>query len=182
MVWQVLWYVRDITLIGMLCILISKRIYQVDIVEMLLHLVLIFTHAHTHSSPVLSRSPFITSLALTFSLSHIGYAQPQFIRVQSQIEKTATFKYTKVGLVKEGFDPSKVSHVFICSHVPGLCCVVLCGMFHMYGISYSSLLHLSLSLSPLSSLSIISFLPSFHLFSSFFSPYNKPGSRPLIFP
>ncbi|MFZ4605723.1 MAG: long-chain-acyl-CoA synthetase [Caulobacter sp.] len=37
-----------------------------------------------------------------------SYAQPLFLRLQRQIETTGTFKYRKVDLVEEGFDPSKV--------------------------------------------------------------------------
>ncbi|MEM7661263.1 MAG: long-chain-acyl-CoA synthetase [Pseudomonadota bacterium] len=36
-----------------------------------------------------------------------AYAVPLFIRVQSEAETTGTFKYRKVDLVKEGFDPDK---------------------------------------------------------------------------
>jgi fatty-acyl-CoA synthase len=37
------------------------------------------------------------------------YAIPLFIRVQKEAETTGTFKYRKVELVEEGFDPEKVS-------------------------------------------------------------------------
>jgi fatty-acyl-CoA synthase len=37
------------------------------------------------------------------------YAIPLFIRVQQEAETTGTFKYRKVELVKEGFDPNDVS-------------------------------------------------------------------------
>ncbi len=36
-----------------------------------------------------------------------AYARPLFIRIQPAIETTGTFKYRKVDLVREGFDPSK---------------------------------------------------------------------------
>ncbi|MFA7262531.1 MAG: long-chain-acyl-CoA synthetase [Caulobacter sp.] len=36
------------------------------------------------------------------------YAQPLFLRLQRQIETTGTFKYRKVDLVQEGYDPAKV--------------------------------------------------------------------------
>ncbi len=36
------------------------------------------------------------------------YAQPRFIRLQPEIETTGTFKYRKVDLVAEGFDPGEV--------------------------------------------------------------------------
>ncbi|WGM38447.1 long-chain-acyl-CoA synthetase [Caulobacter sp. NIBR1757] len=35
------------------------------------------------------------------------YAQPMFIRLQRQIETTGTFKYRKVDLVEDGFDPAR---------------------------------------------------------------------------
>ena len=37
------------------------------------------------------------------------YAIPLFIRVQKEAETTGTFKYRKVELVKEGFDPNEIS-------------------------------------------------------------------------
>jgi fatty-acyl-CoA synthase len=37
-----------------------------------------------------------------------AYAQPLFIRLQRQIETTGTFKYRKVDLVADGYDPAKV--------------------------------------------------------------------------
>ena len=36
------------------------------------------------------------------------YARPQFIRLQPDIETTGTFKYRKVDLVTDGFDPDKI--------------------------------------------------------------------------
>lgn len=36
-----------------------------------------------------------------------AYAQPLFLRLQRQIETTGTFKYRKVDLVDDGFDPSR---------------------------------------------------------------------------
>jgi fatty-acyl-CoA synthase len=38
------------------------------------------------------------------------YARPPFIRIQPDQETTGTFKYRKVDLVRDGFDPSKVEH------------------------------------------------------------------------
>ncbi len=38
------------------------------------------------------------------------YAMPLFLRIQPAIETTGTFKYRKVDLVNDGFDPSKVEH------------------------------------------------------------------------
>ncbi|HRD29077.1 MAG TPA: long-chain-acyl-CoA synthetase [Caulobacter sp.] len=37
-----------------------------------------------------------------------SYAQPLFLRLQRQIETTGTFKYRKVDLVEEGYDPARV--------------------------------------------------------------------------
>ncbi|MCE3290286.1 MAG: long-chain-acyl-CoA synthetase [Caulobacter sp.] len=36
-----------------------------------------------------------------------AYAQPMFIRLQRQIETTGTFKYRKIDLVEDGFDPGR---------------------------------------------------------------------------
>ncbi|MDB5471361.1 MAG: long-chain-acyl-CoA synthetase [Caulobacter sp.] len=36
-----------------------------------------------------------------------AYAQPLFIRLQRQIETTGTFKYRKIDLVEDGFDPAR---------------------------------------------------------------------------
>ena len=38
------------------------------------------------------------------------YAIPRFLRIQSEMEITSTFKQRKVELVKEGFDPAKVKN------------------------------------------------------------------------
>ncbi|KAL1007623.1 hypothetical protein UPYG_G00089200 [Umbra pygmaea] len=48
------------------------------------------------------------------TFSHVAsylpaYARPRFIRIQSQVEVTATFKQMKVKLVEEGFDPAHVT-------------------------------------------------------------------------
>lgn len=48
------------------------------------------------------------SLHKTLSGMLPSYAVPIFIRVQKEAETTGTFKYRKVELVAEGFDPSKV--------------------------------------------------------------------------
>jgi hypothetical protein len=37
-----------------------------------------------------------------------AYARPVFLRLQAQIQTTGTFKYRKIDLVREGFDPSQV--------------------------------------------------------------------------
>jgi fatty-acyl-CoA synthase len=37
-----------------------------------------------------------------------AFARPVFVRLQSQIETTGTFKYRKIDLVKEGFDPAGI--------------------------------------------------------------------------
>jgi fatty-acyl-CoA synthase len=39
-----------------------------------------------------------------------SYARPLFIRLQPAIETTGTFKYRKVDLVRDGFDPAKTEH------------------------------------------------------------------------
>jgi fatty-acyl-CoA synthase len=39
-----------------------------------------------------------------------AYARPIFIRIQPAIETTGTFKYRKVDLVTDGFDPAKTEH------------------------------------------------------------------------
>ncbi len=44
------------------------------------------------------------------------YARPLFIRIEPAIETTGTFKYRKVDLVNEGFDPSKVEHEIYFDH------------------------------------------------------------------
>ncbi|NXG54184.1 S27A2 synthetase, partial [Hemiprocne comata] len=36
------------------------------------------------------------------------YARPHFIRIKTAVELTATFKYRKVQLVEEGFDPAVI--------------------------------------------------------------------------
>ncbi|MBO9708914.1 MAG: long-chain-acyl-CoA synthetase [Caulobacter sp.] len=36
------------------------------------------------------------------------YARPVFVRLQPEIETTGTFKYRKIDLVQEGFDPAKI--------------------------------------------------------------------------
>jgi fatty-acyl-CoA synthase len=38
-----------------------------------------------------------------------GYARPIFLRIQDHIDATGTFKQRKVDLVKDGFDPGKIS-------------------------------------------------------------------------
>lgn len=50
-----------------------------------------------------------TSLHAALAERLPAYAVPIFIRVQREAETTGTFKYRKVDLVKEGFDPDKVS-------------------------------------------------------------------------
>lgn len=39
-----------------------------------------------------------------------AYARPLFVRMQPALETTGTFKYRKVDLVRDGFDPSKIEH------------------------------------------------------------------------
>jgi fatty-acyl-CoA synthase len=47
-----------------------------------------------------------------------NYARPIFLRLQPAIETTGTFKYRKVDLVRDGFDPSKTEHELYFDH-PG---------------------------------------------------------------
>lgn len=47
-----------------------------------------------------------------------NYARPIFVRLQPAIETTGTFKYRKVDLVRDGFDPAKVEHELYFDH-PG---------------------------------------------------------------
>ncbi|HWU15432.1 MAG TPA: long-chain-acyl-CoA synthetase, partial [Caulobacter sp.] len=37
-----------------------------------------------------------------------AYARPLFVRLQPEIETTGTFKYRKIDLVQEGFDPARI--------------------------------------------------------------------------
>ena len=37
-----------------------------------------------------------------------AYARPIFVRLQPEIETTGTFKYRKIDLVQEGFDPARI--------------------------------------------------------------------------
>lgn len=46
------------------------------------------------------------------------YARPIFIRLQPAIETTGTFKYRKIDLVNEGFDPAKIEQALYFDH-PG---------------------------------------------------------------
>jgi fatty-acyl-CoA synthase len=39
-----------------------------------------------------------------------AYARPLFIRIEPAIETTGTFKYRKIDLVHDGFDPGKIEH------------------------------------------------------------------------
>ncbi|MEZ5971813.1 MAG: long-chain-acyl-CoA synthetase [Hyphomonadaceae bacterium] len=39
-----------------------------------------------------------------------SYARPLFVRITPAIETTGTFKYRKVDLVRDGFDPAKIEH------------------------------------------------------------------------
>ncbi|MEM7766011.1 MAG: long-chain-acyl-CoA synthetase [Pseudomonadota bacterium] len=45
-----------------------------------------------------------------------AYARPLFLRIQPEAETTGTFKYRKVELVQEGFDPSEVSEPLYFAH------------------------------------------------------------------
>lgn len=46
-----------------------------------------------------------------------AYARPVFLRLQAEVETTGTFKYRKVDLVKDGFDPMNTSDpLFVADH------------------------------------------------------------------
>ena len=45
-----------------------------------------------------------------------SYARPLFVRMQPAIETTGTFKYRKVDLVRDGFDPAKIEHELYFDH------------------------------------------------------------------
>jgi fatty-acyl-CoA synthase len=45
-----------------------------------------------------------------------AYARPLFLRIQSAIETTGTFKYRKLDLAREGFDPAKTEHRLYFDH------------------------------------------------------------------
>ena len=48
-----------------------------------------------------------------------AYAVPLFLRIQKQVERTGTFKYSKNKLKEEGFDPSKCSERLIFANPNG---------------------------------------------------------------
>jgi fatty-acyl-CoA synthase len=50
----------------------------------------------------------LTALARAVDDSLPAYARPVFLRLQHEIETTGTFKYRKIDLVEQGFDPAKV--------------------------------------------------------------------------
>ncbi|MDR3507000.1 MAG: long-chain-acyl-CoA synthetase [Caulobacteraceae bacterium] len=50
----------------------------------------------------------ITQLAPAVDAGLPAYARPVFVRLQPEMEITGTFKYRKVDLVKDGFDPSVI--------------------------------------------------------------------------
>jgi hypothetical protein len=43
-----------------------------------------------------------------------SYARPVFVRIAKTLETTGTFKYRKVDLVADGFDPDKVDGADLC--------------------------------------------------------------------
>ncbi|MCL4714147.1 MAG: long-chain-acyl-CoA synthetase [Hyphomonadaceae bacterium] len=45
-----------------------------------------------------------------------AYARPLFIRLQPAIETTGTFKYRKIDLVRDGFDPAKIEQQIFLDH------------------------------------------------------------------
>ena len=60
------------------------------------------------ASLVVDKSFDIGSLAAAADELLPAYARPVFVRLQPQIEVTGTFKYRKVDLVAEGFDPAVI--------------------------------------------------------------------------
>jgi fatty-acyl-CoA synthase len=44
------------------------------------------------------------------------YARPLFIRIQPAIETTGTFKYRKLDLVREGFNPTAIEQALYFDH------------------------------------------------------------------
>jgi fatty-acyl-CoA synthase len=51
----------------------------------------------------------LAALHKTVTAALPSYARPMFVRVKSEIETTGTFKYRKVDLISDGFDPGKTS-------------------------------------------------------------------------
>ncbi|MAC90807.1 MAG: long-chain-acyl-CoA synthetase, partial [Maricaulis sp.] len=47
-----------------------------------------------------------------------AFARPLFLRLQQQTDTTGTFKFRKVDLVKDGFDPARVDDTILLDH-PG---------------------------------------------------------------
>ena len=47
-----------------------------------------------------------------------SYAVPMFVRVQTEMSVTSTFKQLKGQLVKEGFDPALISDKLYCEDSP----------------------------------------------------------------
>ena len=55
-------------------------------------------------------APFDPAAFSAYLAAHLpDYARPRFLRIQSHIETTGTFKQQKTTLVREGFDPSVIS-------------------------------------------------------------------------
>jgi fatty-acyl-CoA synthase len=51
----------------------------------------------------------VAALQALIDLHLPSYARPVFLRLQSHFEITGTFKYRKVDLVADGFDPGKIN-------------------------------------------------------------------------
>jgi fatty-acyl-CoA synthase len=50
-------------------------------------------------------------------LKHLpGYAHPLFLRIRKEMEMTSTFKFTKIALVREGYDPAATRDVTYFNH------------------------------------------------------------------
>jgi len=45
-----------------------------------------------------------------------GYARPVFVRIRPELDVTATFKYTKHELVRQGYDPAAVADTIYVDH------------------------------------------------------------------
>ena len=69
-----------------------------------------------------------------------AYARPLFVRLQPEIETTGTFKYRKVDLVREGFDPAIVPDPIYLRHpaqhayvplTPALCAEIMSGVLRL---------------------------------------------------
>ncbi|NWQ67231.1 S27A2 synthetase, partial [Neopipo cinnamomea] len=59
--------------------------------------------------PLKENSDFNRESTYRHVITHLpNYERPRFIRIKSTIELTATFKYCKVQLMEEGFNPAVI--------------------------------------------------------------------------